>query len=440
MKNARAAVSEKIARGVELGRRRQRLAWILFLTTCFVCSDAWAQGFGNVASEWEKKIEISDGFRNFDDMALVGPREQILLLGSFQIDSTLSSVASPGRDRVSRLELRKMDRSGGTLWVEAFDIHSGEPHDADGFVIDESGDIFVLGSFGQNRLGAQQALLARFSENGSLKFRRTLGNKGDDPRQILESPEGGFLVVGTRYVEEGELDRYLYMMKLDENGDYVGESVFKQFRGGTAAYAPNGDIVLVSTTRTANRKDRENVFLTISSDGQLLKSVLIPTNPPSSKHTGAVHDLTHLSGGGWLGFGSYIDLESSFGRKKNGYLRTVIISGDGVILKDNSIPYDGVTIGVGNVAHLPDGTVAATVSLGKKMDPDTTSYSVWTLSSDGEVLSKYPLGRNVMSSQIVASSDGTVILAGWYRDSEMRISGGSIHQDTRQFLRKMALD
>jgi hypothetical protein len=396
-------------------------------------STSHAQGFGNVAPEWEITMADPDGFRQFSDMLLVPPREEILLFGDYQIDATVSRYTARSESRVSRLTLRKLDRSGGVLWNTSFDFSPTSPNSSVGMALMENGDVLALGQVGQNRHGARQSTLARLNQDGEIIWQRRLGNKGDSPSKILNSPDGGFLIMGGRYPEEGSSRRFLYLVKLDSEGNYVGESVFEQFTGSRAWYGPEGDIRVI-----ANRREDGPVLLRVGSDGTKLGSVDLGRDPPSGRHRGSIHAAIRLENGNILGLGGYIDLESRSDRKRNAFVRKVVISPDGEIETDKYSQKNGVSAGFGSVVSLKDGRVVAAFLTSKEWGPDY-NYELWLFSPDGTLESQIPLPTDAVVRAISPSSDGTVVIAGWHRESESRVAGGQLRLDTRYFVRKMRI-
>lgn len=394
---------------------------------------AHAQGFGNVAPEWEITMADPDGFRQFSDMLLVPPREEILLFGYYQIDATVSRFVAQSESRVSRLTMRKLDRSGGMLWNTPFDFAPMLPNSSVGMALMENGDVLALGLVGQHRHGARQSTLARLNQDGAIVWQRRLGNKGDSPSRLLNSPDGGFLIIGQRYPEEGSPNRFLYLVKLDAEANYVGESIFEQFTGSRGWYGPEGDIWI-----TAHQQGAGPVLLRIGADGTKLASVDLDRDPPSRRHGGSIHAAVRLENGNILGLGGYTDFESRFDRKRKAFVRKVVISPEGEIERDEYSQSDGVSAGFDSVVLLEDGRVLAAFLTSKEWGPDH-NYELWVFSPEGVLESRVPLPKQAVVRAISPSSDGTVIIAGWHRESESRVVRGELRQDTRYFVRKMRI-
>jgi len=163
--------------------------------------------------------------------------------------------------------LVKMDGQGNETWKRTY---GGSGKDQ-GFSVRQTkdGGLIIAGqtdSFGE---GGDDVYLIKTDSQGHRIWSKTFGGKGRDwGRSVLQTPDGGYMVVGTTWPFEGKYSD-VYMIKTDEGGRKIWERTFGK-RYGDYGYsveqARDGGYVVVGNTRPSGRTGESKLYLLKTDD------------------------------------------------------------------------------------------------------------------------------------------------------------------------------
>lgn len=139
----------------------------------------------------------------------------------------------------SQLLLLRLDDSGGVVWLQHYGGPGAEEgHDARGT---SEGGLVVVGSTTSAGAGGRDVWLLKLTADGAIEWQRTYGGPGDDNgRACVQTPDGGFVVVGsTMSFGHGGSDGWIVRTSADG-------SVLWQMALGTPKADDLNDVVLSS--------------------------------------------------------------------------------------------------------------------------------------------------------------------------------------------------
>lgn len=131
------------------------------------------------------------------------------------------------RDGGSHIHVVKLDTNGDTLWEK---IIRGPLHD-EGHSIQQTtdGGYIIAGSTDTDGWGLYDYWIIKIDANGNTLWDKTYGGgMRDMPNEILQTADGGYIVVGFKdyngFVSSESI--YIWLIKLDANGDEVWNKTF----------------------------------------------------------------------------------------------------------------------------------------------------------------------------------------------------------------------
>lgn len=165
-----------------------------------------------------------------------------------------------------------LDETLGIKWSKAC---GGTGRDVgDGVCAAEGGGVIVVGSTTSAGSGAEDVLLLRLDEEGSLVWSRTIGGeRADAGLDVCAAADGGYAACGYTYSEgDGESDVYLFRF------DAAGELAWSKTFGGTSferaaaiEALPDGGFALVGgTTNPLARGNYTGLLTRVDRSGDLL--------------------------------------------------------------------------------------------------------------------------------------------------------------------------
>jgi hypothetical protein len=142
--------------------------------------------------------------------------------GGYLIVGDTTSFGSGASD----VYLIKTDENGNEGWEKTF---GGKGSDAGNSVIQtKDGGYLIVGTTSSFGSGACDVYLIKTDDKGNKVWERTFGGKKDDVgHSVIQTKDGGYLIVGTtNSFGEGELDYDIYLIKTDSNGNKIWEKTF----------------------------------------------------------------------------------------------------------------------------------------------------------------------------------------------------------------------
>jgi hypothetical protein len=184
-------------------------------------------------------------------------------------DFLITGHATMEHSFISSAYLLKIDANGNKLWSKTY---------ADGLGVDGGYDLIITpdqgyliaGTANKQPFTEQDLLLIKTDKNGNQLWRKTHHiHLMDEGFQVMNSTGGGFLVAGTTAEPNaGPLEKYIYVMKTDAEGQNKGIRYF----GKQGSQTMNPSIIVLSssdtiiTGTTQNGYGQESIFLTTLED------------------------------------------------------------------------------------------------------------------------------------------------------------------------------
>lgn len=154
---------------------------------------------------WERTL----GGSNFDIATAVRP----LSGGGFILAGIRYADYYEGADAL----LMQVDGEGHEVWAKTFG-GGGEDEANDVEVLDDGGFVFA-GTTSTFGLGERDLYLVRTDADGNERWHKTFGGLFDDAaRAVRVTPDGGFIVAGSRYIADDGRDE-IYIVKTDADGN-----------------------------------------------------------------------------------------------------------------------------------------------------------------------------------------------------------------------------
>ncbi|WP_461867211.1 NHL repeat-containing protein [Thermococcus sp.] len=189
----------------------------------------------------------------------------------------------------SRSWILRLDKNGDLKWSKTYGGLGSEFWDV---AIAHNGDMFVVGS---KLIDAdnQDAWLLRLDENGNIKWQKTFGGNGVDVASSVVILGNELIVAGMRDIKEFNSTvfawdmGYLWVSKLDENGNIKWERVYKGDHPNRVYFSfltpdiigtPNGDIVLAGYTTGKSSKEDDIWLLRLDNSGNIRWQIAIGGN------------------------------------------------------------------------------------------------------------------------------------------------------------------
>jgi hypothetical protein len=135
------------------------------------------------------------------------------------------------------------------------------------------GGFAVVGYADAGHATGTDVLLIRLDTNGDTLWTRTYGGDGEDwGWDVVETPDGGFYIVGYTNPSPNGLDDVL-VMRLDGAGNVLWERTFDE--GGrdlawSAALAPSGGVVIAAQSEQGDRAERDAYVLHVGPTGDVV--------------------------------------------------------------------------------------------------------------------------------------------------------------------------
>lgn len=168
--------------------------------------------------------------------------------------------------------LVRTDPDGKLLWSSSY----GGTGDDNGWDLLETpeGGFLILGFTNSMGAGKMDLYLIQTDPQGELIWEMTYGGPEDDYGWALESEDDGYLLAGqTKSFGAGDIDGFLVKVNL------AGEPIWRQTYGGTAEdrlysidQTNSGGYVLAGTTRTDSQGERDAYLIKTDSEGELIWS------------------------------------------------------------------------------------------------------------------------------------------------------------------------
>ncbi|MCB9251498.1 MAG: T9SS type A sorting domain-containing protein [Flavobacteriales bacterium] len=178
---------------------------------------------GQASIEWE----ISSGGSLADNASSVSKTGDG---GYFITGYTFSTNKDvTGNHGNSDLWVVKLDQAGEMEWQKCLGGTKGEigrygeQTSDEGYIV-TGNSLSSDGDLSENK-GSNDFWIVKLKKNGSLEWQKTYGGSGHDyPYQIKQTFEGGYILVGHSYSEDGDLDKNkgeydAWVLKLNETGD-----------------------------------------------------------------------------------------------------------------------------------------------------------------------------------------------------------------------------
>jgi len=159
----------------------------------------------------------------------------------------------PSRDAAWNKEvlLVKLDSNGNVEWFKTFGWEREEY--ARSVKETSNGGFIVAGSTNSRGYGGFDVLVVKFNSEGDVEWFKVFGGAGHDRAfDILETPDGGFIVVGASESYGVGLDD-VYIVKLDKRGNTLWSKTYggKDYdRGYSILQAPDGGFIVAGGSKS----------------------------------------------------------------------------------------------------------------------------------------------------------------------------------------------
>jgi len=165
----------------------------------------------------------------------------------------------------------RLDGSGNIIWQKAYGEAGADfAHDV---AVADNGDIVVVGQT------SGSLLVLRLDGQGNVKWQKAYSGASDDLAYGVVIADNGDIIVAGRSNSFGNSSDYIWVLRLDENGNIVWQKAY----GGTSddlaygvALAGNGDIIVAGETESFGVRmgTSDFIVLRLDEDGNLPVSEL----------------------------------------------------------------------------------------------------------------------------------------------------------------------
>ena len=182
---------------------------------------------------WEKNYGGSE--RDFIEDIIVDSNGDIVACGHSESDTLVVSVNDDGFDRLVSDNfgefdywITKVNAQGELLWER--NLGGSEGDNATSILETDDGGYLVLGlaqsmdyNISENK-GSNDVWLVKLNSVGHIVWARIIGGSGsDEPNKIIKSSEGGYLLVGNSWSSDGDISsnngvKDGMILKLDDSG------------------------------------------------------------------------------------------------------------------------------------------------------------------------------------------------------------------------------
>ena len=196
--------------------------------------------------------------------------------------------------------LVKLNSFGNMVWQKT--IGGKKVEWARSIIRCHDSNYLIVGKTTTYGAGKGDVYVVKVSADGEIVWEKTYGGRGLDwANSVLETPDGGYIVVGgTRSFGNGEDDTYV--IKLNANGDKLWERVFMESEGADHGVRiicaqSGGFLIALTLQRCCTGWDAE--LLRIGAEGNVMWKILLGGNSDDG-----LWDLQQTSDGGYIGAGT----------------------------------------------------------------------------------------------------------------------------------------
>lgn len=239
--------------------------------------------------QWNKKIG-DIGVWETGRKIIETPEQDFLIVGNAQKEF----------DIISSLMILKIDRDGNKRWSKTFSDGTTTDLGYDVVITPDDNYLFA-GSSNKQPFTNKNLLLIKTDKNGNLIWRKTQDiHLMDEGFQIMNSSGGGFLLAGiTGEPAAGVLEKFIFIAKLDDDGNRTGTNYFG--KRGLQTMSPcltiltSGDTVLTGTIQ--ERYGKETMFIvklngSITREEQQEEFIKLYPNPSTGSSTLWINNTT----------------------------------------------------------------------------------------------------------------------------------------------------
>jgi hypothetical protein len=186
-------------------------------------------------------------------------------VGSAVVETADSGYVITGMNGYS-LWILKTDRDGNLVWSK---VYSPGNYAGSGSVQATSDGGFVVGGFTFAGAGNGDFWLLRTDSLGDTLWTRTYGGQaGEDGREAMETPEGGYIIVGHTF-SFGAGWEDVYIVRTDSIGDTLWTGVYGGFGfdyGTSISLTPDGGYIVAGSTESFGAGGYDVWLLRIETD------------------------------------------------------------------------------------------------------------------------------------------------------------------------------
>ena len=166
--------------------------------------------------------------------------------------------------------LIKTDPAGNKIWSDVF-YEAGDNKPAD-LLETQDGGYLVLGTSEQVKEAHDDIFLMKINQTGDQQWSHRYGGRyHDEGAAITEHPDGGYVIVG-----KTQTKRYgpymVYMIRVNEDGNMTWERTYSfglDDSGDAVTIAPDGGVVVAGTSFTED-KGSEILLMEVNRDGDVV--------------------------------------------------------------------------------------------------------------------------------------------------------------------------
>ncbi|MHA1686178.1 MAG: hypothetical protein ACTSYD_07165 [Candidatus Heimdallarchaeaceae archaeon] len=170
---------------------------------------------------------------------------------------------------VSDLWLIKTDAEGNEMWNKTFGGSKGETGN---YIIQTSdGGYIIIGQTCSFGLDDSDIWLIKTDENGNKQWDKTFGGTGNEEGYaVTEASDGGYILVGYT-APYGQNDRYIYLIKTDNNGNKQWEQTFGgtdiQAKGLSVYRTSDGGYIITGSIYISSKGDSDLWLIKTDAEG-----------------------------------------------------------------------------------------------------------------------------------------------------------------------------
>ncbi len=172
--------------------------------------------------------------------------------------------------------LRKLDENGNQIWSSSYLGENGESIELKDFIISSDNNIVSTGTINYDfQSEYDNVYICKFDLNGNIIWRNNYGGVNKQVgNKIIETSDGGFLIIGFNVVAGNANSTSLYAIKVNSNGNLLWEYIQPndpndaiRHKAYTVKELPNGDFIICGRIHQILHNGNDLFTVKINSNG-----------------------------------------------------------------------------------------------------------------------------------------------------------------------------